>query len=98
MEIVPQYTRDRAEQHIFVKIGGREERELHNLGDGINALILVLYKLFTADKGAWIFIEEPELNLHPGLQRIFLQTLLRDPWVFLANSSPPGLVVRMVRT
>ncbi len=81
VEIVPRYTRDRAEQHIFVNIGEHEERELHNLGDGINALILVLYKLFTADQGAWIFIEEPEINLHPGLQRIFLQTLLHDPWV-----------------
>lgn len=78
LEIVPRYTQDRAEQHIYVKIGGREERELHNLGDGINALILVLYKIFTADTGSWIFIEEPELNLHPGLQRIFLQTLLHD--------------------
>jgi len=81
VEIVPRYTNDRAEQHIYVKIGGREERELHNLGDGINALILVLYKIFTADQGSWIFIEEPELNLHPGLQRIFLQTLLHDPSV-----------------
>ena len=78
VEIVPRYTREREEQHIFVKIGERAERELHNLGDGINALILILYKIFTAEPGTWIFIEEPELNLHPGLQRIFLKILLRE--------------------
>lgn len=78
VEIVPRYTREREEQHIFVKIGEREERELHNLGDGINALILILYRIFTAEPGTWIFIEEPELNLHPGLQRIFLKILLRE--------------------
>lgn len=81
VEIVSRYTTDRAEQHINVKIGAREERALHDLGDGINALILVLYKIFTADPGTWIFIEEPELNLHPGLQRIFLETLLHEPSV-----------------
>lgn len=81
VEIVSRYTTVRADQHINVKIGAREERKLHDLGDGINALILILYKVFMADPGTWLFIEEPELNLHPGLQRIFLDTLLHDPWV-----------------
>jgi predicted ATP-dependent endonuclease of OLD family len=38
-----------------------------------------MYKVFTAEPGTWIFIEEPEQGLHPGLQRIFLETLARHP-------------------
>src|SRR5260370_17392174 len=31
------------------------------------------------EEGTWVYIEEPELNLHPGLQRLFLETILRNP-------------------
>lgn len=65
-------------QHISVRVQGESPRELHHLGDGINTLIILLYQLFMAQPGSWVFIEEPELNLHPGLQRIFLQTLLEN--------------------
>ena len=66
-----------AGQHINVRESG-QSRELHDLGDGINTLIILLYQLFMAEPGSWVFIEEPELNLHPGLQRVFLQTLLEN--------------------
>ena len=65
-------------QHISVRVQGEADRELHDLGDGINTLIVLLYQLFMAEPGSWIFIEEPELNLHPGLQRLFLQTILEN--------------------
>jgi hypothetical protein len=31
-----------------------------------------------AKSGAWIFIEEPELNIHPGMQHLFLNTILKN--------------------
>ena len=67
-----------ADEHISLRVEEGTPRELHHLGDGINTLVILLYQLFMAEPGSWIFIEEPELNLHPGLQRVFLQTLLEN--------------------
>lgn len=67
-----------AGQHISVRVQNETPRELHDLGDGINTLVILLYQLFMAEPGSWVFIEEPELNLHPGLQRVFLQTLIEN--------------------
>lgn len=55
------------------------QRQFHDLGDGIQAIIILMYRLFTAPEKSWIFIEEPEQGLHPGLQRIFLETITRHP-------------------
>ncbi len=51
------------------------DRPFMDLGEGIQAIVILMYKLFTAEDGTWILIEEPEQGLHPGLQRIFLETL-----------------------
>ncbi|WP_336128778.1 AAA family ATPase [Mesoflavibacter sp. CH_XMU1422-2] len=56
-----------------------EDLEIHNLGDGIQAIILLMFPIFTAQEKSWIFIDEPELNLHPGMQRLFLQQILTNP-------------------
>ncbi len=62
---------------LHVKIG-EDERPIYNLGDGIQAIIILTYPLFFNEKeNLKVFIEEPELNLHPGLQRILIETLLR---------------------
>lgn len=60
--------------------GEIEERLIYEVGDGIQALITLLYPLFiNADQeNTLVFIEEPELNLHPGMQRIFLEVLKSD--------------------
>ena len=67
-----------AEGHISLTVGDGDERELQHVGDGISALIVLTYKVFMAEPGSWIFIEEPELHLHPGLQRVFFEVLLRN--------------------
>ncbi|CAM3440894.1 AAA family ATPase [Zobellia roscoffensis] len=62
-----------------------EERKIHDIGDGIQSLILLLFPVFTARKNSWIFIEEPETYLHPGLQRIFLETLISNEYLSSQN-------------
>jgi len=61
---------------VHVKIGDNEERPIYELGDGIQAIIILTYPLFFRQgEKLNICIEEPDLFLHPGFQRIFLQTI-----------------------
>ena len=63
-------------KYLYVNIDG-EERALHNLGEGIKQIIIITYKMFIHKKEEMLFfIEEPELNLHPGLQRKLIETML----------------------
>jgi predicted ATP-dependent endonuclease of OLD family len=63
---------------IHVSIGN-EEWPIYKIGDGIQSLIILLYPLFfNQGKKLLIFIEEPENSLHPGLQRLFIETLMLD--------------------
>jgi predicted ATPase len=55
--------------------GEKETRKLYDLGDGIQALIVLMYKIFMVEPESFIFIDEPELNLHPGMQRLFLEQI-----------------------
>ncbi|MGW8185218.1 MAG: AAA family ATPase [Candidatus Moraniibacteriota bacterium] len=61
---------------LSIKIG-EEEKRIYELGDGIQGLIMLTFQLFMVDNGLF-FIEEPEINLHPGMQRKFLETILRN--------------------
>lgn len=67
-------------RRIKIRIGGIE-RELPSVGDGIQSLVILMYTLFRADPGTHIFIEEPENSLHPGLQRIVLDTMLTNEFL-----------------
>ncbi len=44
-------------------------------GFGSNALILLLHQLISAEKGATVLIEEPEIHLHPKAQADLAQVL-----------------------
>jgi len=64
---------------IFVKIGDEKEQPIHELGDGIQSIIIITLPLFlNKNASAIIFIDEPELNLHPGQQRKLLEILLEE--------------------
>ena len=71
-EIIPH----QKDEYLYVKIDNSVERPLYNLGDGVKQLITLLYKIYQYKNQEKVFvIEEPEINLHPGLQRKFLQLL-----------------------
>jgi len=61
---------------LFIKIGDDDELPIYDVGDGIQQLIILTYPLFkNIGKNMFIFMEEPELYLHPGLQRRFVEIL-----------------------
>lgn len=68
-------------KYLYINIDG-EEYELHNLGEGIKQLIVITYKMFIhKDEKVIFFIEEPELNLHPGLQRKLIELMLSNEFI-----------------
>lgn len=82
VDIVAEFNKDESlsginqSEIISVHIEGEKEtRKLYELGDGIQAIIILMYKIFMAENNSFIFIDEPELNLHPGMQRLFLDQI-----------------------
>lgn len=87
VDIVAEFDKDKSLQGdnsaeiISIHIEGEKDtRYLYELGDGIQALIILIFKIFMAENNSLIFIDEPELNLHPGMQRLFFEqiTLNKD--------------------
>jgi predicted ATP-dependent endonuclease of OLD family len=61
---------------VHVKIGDDDDFPIYNLGDGIQSIIILTYPLFfNQGKNLSVFYEEPDMFLHPGLQRVFLETI-----------------------
>jgi len=70
---------------IQIYIEDDSDRKIHQLGDGIQSLLVLLFPIFNSDNGDWIFIEEPEINMHPGLQSLFLNTITTSPEILTKN-------------
>lgn len=64
------------EKILYVKIGD-DERPIYDWGDGTQQLIIILYSLFIHkdEENKVFFIEEPEMYLHPGILRKFIEVI-----------------------
>lgn len=63
---------------VHIKIGNKEDYPIYQLGDGLQSLIICTYPIVTEQKpGSLFFIEEPDLGMHPSLQRSFVNVLMR---------------------
>jgi len=79
IDIIAVKSNDSNDQHVEISIfDENSDIPIHHLGDGIQAIIVLLLPVFTARNGSWIFIDEPENNLHPGFQNLFLHTISRN--------------------
>ena len=65
--------------------GERPNVSFNDLGDGVSGIINLLYPIFTAYDDSWVFIEEPENNLHPAFQNIFVKTLAENEFLKKKN-------------
>ncbi|ASI93577.1 AAA family ATPase [Vibrio rotiferianus] len=64
---------------VWFKEGDKDEYPIYNLGDGIQAIIILTYKVFMAEEPTIFFIEEPEKYLHAGMQRTLIEALASIP-------------------
>lgn len=72
IELVPKRDSD----VLDVRIGAEDQFPIFNLGDGVQAIILLTFPLFQSESANILaFFEEPEIYMHPGLQRTFLDAL-----------------------
>ena len=65
---------------LYIKIGEGKDYPIYDLWDGIQSIIICTFPLFKyKDENVLFFIEEPEIGIHPWMQRILLETLSK--WV-----------------
>ncbi len=64
---------------VHIKIGERPERAIYDLGDGLQTIIMLTVQAFLTEEPTMFFIEEPEQNVHAGLQRTIIEAFRLRP-------------------
>jgi predicted ATPase len=93
LDPVPQWTIDQDDVgNWFLKLTrGDIVHSSEGLGEGLVSLIYIVDALYDSAEGQCIAIDEPELSLHPALQRKLarlLATYAKDRQILLATHSP----------
>lgn len=73
--LVSDYSSDNVKINID---DNNKDREICNVGDGIQSMIINTFQVFkNKDKDLILFIEEPELTMHPYAQRVLIETFIK---------------------
>eukprot|EP01029_Cantina_marsupialis_P008635 TRINITY_DN2039_c0_g1_i1.p1 TRINITY_DN2039_c0_g1~~TRINITY_DN2039_c0_g1_i1.p1 ORF type:complete len:658 (-),score=42.85 TRINITY_DN2039_c0_g1_i1:130-2103(-) len=64
---------------VHIKVGDEPQRPIYELGDGIQAMIALTVRPFLEKEPTIFFIEEPEQNLHAGMQRALIEAFRACP-------------------
>ncbi|PRY17045.1 putative AbiEii toxin of type IV toxin-antitoxin system [Pseudosporangium ferrugineum] len=77
---------------FYVEAGGRREKELYWAGDGMQIWLQILYQLYRHRDADVLVLDEPDVYLHPDLQRRLIN-LLEDstPQTIVATHAPEML-------
>jgi predicted ATP-dependent endonuclease of OLD family len=68
---------DHDESVLKINLGDGLDREIFNVGDGIQSIIIITFLVFKhQNQNVVLFIEEPELMMHPSVQRVLIETLI----------------------
>ena len=73
-----QSERDKSLSEFQIQIGDQKPRPINELGTGIQMIIILTWFMFESEYGV-VFIEEPELFIHPGLQRQLMKIYAKHP-------------------
>ncbi|MFH4562008.1 AAA family ATPase [Vibrio diabolicus] len=84
VNIIPRKDRDdkkssKKNNVVHIKIGDEPQRPIYELGDGIQAMIALTVRPFMEKEPTIFFIEEPEKNLHAGMQRALIEAFRACP-------------------
>ncbi|MHA2810798.1 ATP-dependent nuclease [Vibrio campbellii] len=84
VNIIPRKDRDdkqssKGNNVVHIKIGEEPQRPIYELGDGIQAMIALTVRPFLEEVPTIFFIEEPEQNLHAGMQRALIEAFRACP-------------------
>ncbi len=63
---------------VNIKIGNEKQLPIYDLGDGIQQIIITTLPMFLSDSPTLFFIEEPDLFMHPGLQRALINAFIQN--------------------
>lgn len=77
---------------LHIKVGDEFERPVEEMGDGIQQIVILTLPIFLhRDTPLFLFIEEPDLFLHPGFQQILIDLIIQhdneDLYVFVTTHS-----------
>jgi predicted ATP-dependent endonuclease of OLD family len=70
--LIPEYYSDT----VAFKIGDEDQFPIYHLGDGLQQIIIITSATYLETEPSMFFIEEPEINLHPGMLRKLIHFLI----------------------